>query len=112
MRKPNKTIREITRDEFRELPLPKNIPIVYLVKQFRGRAYPERNYVTIPEFATLKRKGDGYLLYYIAHELSHLISKSQYHDYAFYKSFIKICPRQFQYFELHYKPSAVNYGIQ
>ena len=110
MRKPNKLIREIPPTEFKDLSLPRAIPTVYLVNQCRGRAAIRKGFVTIPKGA--ETKGKDYLLYYIAHELSHSLALTIYHDYAFYKMFIKICPEKLQHHELEYKPSAIKFGIK
>ena len=109
MRKPNKVVRVIQPTEFKALPLPRAIPKVYLVDQCRGRAYIGR-FVTIPLWA--EKKGDDYLLWYIAHEMSHMVSRSRLHNFAFYKMFIQICPENLQHHELHYKPSAIGFGIK
>ena len=110
MRKPNKLIREIPPTEFRDLSLPRAIPRVYLVNQRRGRAYTEKGFVTIPKWAEIK--GKDYLLYYIAHEFSHILGQSAHHDFAFYKMFMQICPNNLQHHELHYKLSAAKFGIK
>ena len=109
-KKPNKLIREIPPLEFRDLSLPHVIPRVYLVDQSKGRAYIEKGFVTIPKWA--ETRGNEYLLYYIAHELSHILAPSTYHDFAFYKMFIQICPEKLQHHELKYKPSAAKFGIK
>ena len=110
MRKPNKVIRIIQPLEFiKELHLPRAIPKVYLVDQRAGRAYLRQGFVTVPLWA--EKRGKDYLLYYIAHELAHPLSASHLHDFAFYKTFIKICPTNLQYFELEYKPTAAKFGI-
>ena len=54
--------------------------------------------------------------YYVAHELSHIISWQRYrngiHDKYFYKIFKKLCPEDLQLYELTYKRSAsTKYGI-
>ena len=111
MRKPYKLIREIQPTEFKSLSLPRRaIPKIYLVNQRRGRAYLGKDFVTIPQRA--ETAGKGYLLYYITHELSHILSKSAYHDFAFYKMFMQICPEKLQHHELKYKPTAVKFGIK
>jgi len=110
MRKPNNLIREIHPAEFKDLSLPCAIPRVYLVNQRRGRAYNEKGFVTIPKFA--EGRGADYLLYYIAHELSHILGTGHSHDFGFYKMFIQICPEKLQHYELKYKPSATRFGIK
>jgi len=110
MRKPNNVVRVIQPNEFKSLSLPCAIPKVYLVDQCRGRAYTEKGFITIPLWA--ERKGKDYLLYYIAHELSHILSYSHLHGFVFYKMFMQICPERLQHHELHYKPSAIGFGIR
>ncbi len=110
MRKPNKLIREISPNEFKDLSLPRAVPKVYLVDQRRGRAYLDKNFVVIPKGA--EARGPDYLVYYIAHELSHILGNSAQHDFAFYKMFMKICPEGLQQYELKYKPCAARFGIR
>jgi len=110
MNKPNKLIREISPIEFKELSLPRAIPRVYLVNQCRGRAYLKKGFVTIPKWAEVK--GKDYFLWYVSHELSHMLGNTKYHDFAFYKMFIQICPENLQHHELKYKPTAAKFGIK
>jgi len=56
----------------------------------------------------------GFFIYYVAHELSHLIAFKKhgvrcYHDARFYEIFETICPKEYQHFELAYK-AATNYN--
>jgi len=110
MRKPNKVNRVVQPKEFTELSLPRAIPVVYLVDQCKGRAYIGKGFVTVPQWA--EERGRDYFLWYIAHELSHILSCSHLHDFTFYKMFLQICPESLQHHELHYKPSAIGFGIK
>jgi len=58
----------------------------------------------------------GYFIYYVAHELSHIIAYKKHgvkcgHDARFYEIFEKICPKEHQYFEETYK-SSPHYGVR
>jgi len=110
MRKPNNLIREISIKEFKDLSLPRAIPRAYLVNQCRGRAYLKQGFVTIPKWA--EAKGKDYFLWYVAHELSHILARTKYHDFSFYKIFMMTCPEKLQHYELHYKPTAAKFGIK
>lgn len=61
-------------------------------------------------------KEEGYFIYYVAHELSHILSykkhgpiKGKGHNKNFYEIFKIICPKEYQCFEIPYKPSAKKY---
>lgn len=97
----------------------------YVVDGRRGMAHLKEGYFTVPLWALKKgldysiEKGiNDYFTYYTAHELSHILAYRKYndlkghHDFRFYEIFMKICPKEFQYHELHYKKSAVKYGIE
>ena len=86
------------------------LPRGYVVGSSRGRSYSKQGAISVPLWAY--RKGTDYFLYYAAHELSHLFSMSDGHDFKFYQHFMRICPIEFQHFELGYKPSAKKYGIR
>lgn len=85
----------------------------YIADVSRGRAHSADFVFTVPLWAykpdhpkNLKSNG-GYFIYYVAHELSHLISHKLYggkcnHDPGFYEVFKKICPEEYQHFELDY----------
>lgn len=109
--KPNKIIRKIKVKELSRLNLNDSLlPDMYIVNQSRGRCSFKKNYITVPIWAL--DRGNNYYTYYIAHELSHYISKAYKHDYSFYEVFIKICPRNCQKHELNYKPTSSKYGIK
>ena len=92
----------------------------YIADVARGRAHTKYNVFTVPLWAykpdypkNIKSNG-GYFVYYVAHELSHLISYKVYggrcnHDSRFYHIFTNICPEEYQHFELAYIKSAVNH---
>ena len=95
----------------------------YIADTRRGRANTDDMDFTIPYWAynpdykhNKKTNGCGYFIYYVAHELSHLIAFKKYggkvhHDYRFYEVFMSICPKEYQHFELGYKNGATKYGI-
>lgn len=81
----------------------------------RGYAHYDGRF-TVPLWALIRPKGTGYFVYYVAHELSHQLRYKKYdtegsHDFKFYEIFTKLCPTEFQHFELNYKKSASKYGV-
>lgn len=94
----------------------------YITDTRRGQAHSKINVFTVPYWAfkpsypkNLKTNG-GYFLYYVAHELAHLITYLKYggncnHDYRFYETFMEICPKEHQHFELNYKKTSIKFGI-
>ena len=89
----------------------------YIVDGNRGYAHLKQGYFTVPFWAYKKGIND-YFIYYTAHELSHIITWRKYcdekghHDFKFYDIFMKICPKEFQKYELNYKKSSIKYGIE
>ena len=70
---------------------------------------------TIPLWS--KEKSQDYFIYYISHELSHVIgfcdNINDHHGKNFYKIFSDVCPVKYQHFELGYKPrNAKKFGIK
>jgi len=94
----------------------------YIADVRAGQAHYKDCVFTVPYWAykpdypkNLKTHG-GYFIYYVAHELAHLLSFKKHgekcnHDHRFYEIFREICPSQYQYFELGYKKSSGKYGI-
>jgi predicted SprT family Zn-dependent metalloprotease len=94
----------------------------YIANLQRGEAHYQYNAFFVPYWAfnpnhpkNIGSKG-GYFIYYVAHELSHMIAFKKhgvrcYHDARFYEIFETICPKEYQHFELQYKSSAnyINY---
>ena len=78
----------------------------------RGVAF--KNKIVVPYWAykphhpkNIKTNG-GYFIYYVAHELAHIIAYKKFgvacgHDSNFYAVFLEICPKEYQHFELEYK---------
>ncbi len=106
--------------EFNKLESEKDIDITeikgYIVDGNRGYAHLKEGYFTVPLWAFRKGIND-YFIYYVAHELSHVIAWRKYnengqHNFQFYDIFMKVCPKEFQYHELDYKKSAIKYGIE
>ena len=56
----------------------------------------------------------SYFVYYIAHEISHVLNdpKLQSHGHEFYKIFTRICPVELQSYELGYKSKTANQYIR
>lgn len=77
----------------------------------RGHAYPETREVTIPKWV-MDDPRPGYRSYYVAHELAHVHAGETRHNKKFYESFVQLCPKSYQKFELAYKPrNAKSAGI-
>lgn len=76
---------------------------IFAVNQNHGACYYRKKYITIPTWAWYR--GDDYVTYYVAHEVSHMLGPC-YHDGEFYQVFLKICPDYAQHYELDYKPRA------
>jgi len=86
----------------------------YVVASKRGHAYTRQSEFSVPEWAY--NKSSGYFVYYVAHELSHIIGyrkfRSHGHDREFYDVFKRICPKDLQYHEIGYlKKNAHDNGI-
>lgn len=89
----------------------------YIVDNGKGRARYSEQTFSVPLWALLHPKGEGFFIYYVAHELSHLLrdkdgERGIMHDYEFYKIFMQVCPKEFQHWELKYKKSSGKYGIK
>lgn len=78
----------------------------------RGRCCHSDRTISIPLHA-IRRKSTGFLVYYIAHELSHIYSGiDACHGKEFINWFMIICPVEFQHFEYYYKSlNAKRFGI-
>jgi hypothetical protein len=96
---------------------PKDVTI-YAVDQRRGRAYYKKRMVTIPLWIFERPRGEGYVIWYMAHELAHIAdydagNKNGNHGPGFMAQLKKLCPVQYQHFELNYKPrNAAAAGIR
>jgi len=98
---------------------------IYAVNQRRGYWTPSRRYITIPTWVFKESEGKdgrkkkpGYDIYYIAHELAHMVvteiekayrakgMRVYYspHGPEFMREFKKICPKEYWHYELNYKP--------
>jgi predicted metal-dependent hydrolase len=92
-----------------------NLIEMHVVNCVRGRAYWFKNIITVPQWAY--REGEEYFTYYVAHELSHIISWRKFHnrnhDKYFYEVFKKLCPEDIQFYELRFKKrSGVSFGVK
>ena len=80
---------------------------VWCVQQRRGRAYYRYNDVTIPKWSLTEKEGCGYITWYVAHELSHMLAHKRWgtrgHTVDFYRALVDICPRQHQSHEYGYQ---------
>lgn len=83
----------------------------YPVTQVRGRCYFKSKVITIPKHALDREL--GYLCYYVCHEMAHAIAGWEAnHGQEFMKVFMTICPKEYQKYELGYKPrNATAAGI-
>ena len=82
------------------------ITIVYCVDQVRGRAYCNNNTITIPLWCLDTDKGGGYLSWYVAHEMAHILAWKRYkargHGLEFYRCLVQLCPPANQKYEYDY----------
>lgn len=92
-------------------------PQGFCVEQRCGRASQTRNEFTIPWWVMVEKfkaaGKPGYLIWYIAHELAHIAApENANHGPLFMAELRKICPSEFQHYELGYKPrNAAKAGI-
>jgi predicted metal-dependent hydrolase len=79
---------------------------IYAVNQRRGKCSYHKKYITIPQWAI--DKGDSYLDWYVAHELSHVFqfvrNVRDNHGPHFMSILKEICPTHCQKYEYTYKP--------
>jgi hypothetical protein len=76
------------------------------VRTNRGRCYYDLKIITIPAHAYESKK-EGYFAYYVSHEMAHAFApRGAQHDSSFMAEFKKICPREYQHYEVDYKPKA------
>jgi len=76
----------------------------YVVDQTRGWCKYKNKYITIPVWVL--RKGRDFGIYYIAHEIAHIISgHGAKHGHKFMRAFRTICPEHLQHYETEYKPA-------
>lgn len=79
-----------------------------LTYQSRGWCSLRDKTITIPEWVLAARmeklKGKGYATWYVSHELAHSYApRQEQHGPLFMEQLIRICPKEFQYFEYGYK---------
>ena len=79
---------------------------IYAVVQKRGMCNYGKKYITIPQWAI--NKGEKYLDWYVAHELSHMFAVirgvNDHHGPNFMSIMRDICPLRSQHYEYGYKP--------
>ena len=98
--------------------VPENVSC-YVVNQRCGKAYFAKRTLTLPIWVFVNPRGEGFSLYYLAHELAHIANfDAGTYDYrkphgpAFMEEFKKLCPIEYQHFEIGYKPrNAMAAGI-
>lgn len=81
----------------------------------KGLAYYDSPRFTVP-FWAFKDKRKGYFTYYVAHELTHQLRRKIYgelgnHNAKFYEIFLKICPVEYQHYEVNYKKTSIKHGV-
>ena len=83
---------------------------IFVTRTRNGYCKYSKQFITIPEWAIghAKNSKPGYDWYYVAHELAHVFTSilAKPHGDEFMQNFIKICPPEFQHYELNYKPTA------
>ena len=89
----------------------------YVADIQRGEAHYQPCVFIVPYWAynpthpkNLSSQG-GYFIYYVAHELSHMIAFKKHgvrcgHDARFLEIFEAICPKEYQHFEVAYQTSG------
>jgi len=98
--------------------VPENV-VCYVVNQRCGKAYYAKRVITLPIWVFTNPRGEGFALYYLAHELAHIANfdagtwnSRKPHGPAFMEEFKKLCPVKYQHFETGYKPrNAAAAGI-
>lgn len=83
------------------------------VDQSCGRCFYAEKVITIPLWA-IQDKRIGYLVWYVSHEIAHIYAGYRaLHGPIFMEWLKKICPKEFQHYEIGYKPrNAVAAGIR
>lgn len=84
---------------------------VFVADQSCGRCYYRRQHIIIPAwiFRNIKMQ-NKWLVNYMAHELAHAMChakhgiEANYHGPKFYAEFKAVCPPEYWYLELSYKP--------
>jgi hypothetical protein len=77
----------------------------FVVDQRRGRCYYDKGTITIPLWV-IQSKKIGQKTWYISHEIAHIHAPRDGHGQMFMRALKRICPKEFQHYELEYKPRA------
>ncbi len=87
----------------------------FIVKQNCGYCIPSKRVITIPTFAIARERknANGYLNWYVSHEMAHAFApREENHGPAFMEELKRICPTEYQYHEMCYKPkNAMTAGV-
>ncbi len=112
----------------------------YVVDSARGMAWYRKGYFSVPLWSYEKqemssvdfqkkyhdwdknwfdshRGRKGYFIYYVAHELAHFLCyvtnllDCKGHKVGFYDAFLKLCPKEYQFYELNYIKKSDKYGV-
>ena len=112
----------------------------YVVDSSRGMAWYRKGYFSVPLWSYEKqemssvdfqkkyhdwdknwfdshRGRKGYFIYYVAHELAHFLCyvtnllDCKGHKVGFYDAFLKLCPKEYQFYELNYIKKSDKYGV-
>ena len=112
----------------------------YVVDSGRGMAWYRKGYFSVPLWSYEKqemssvdfqkkyhdwdknwfdshRGRKGYFIYYVAHELAHFLCyvtnllDCKGHKVGFYDAFLKLCPKEYQFYELNYIKKSDKYGV-
>jgi hypothetical protein len=77
---------------------------LFVVDQSCGRCHYQRKWITIPIFA-IESTRLGYWIWYVSHEFSHAFAGfAAKHGPVFMQTLQRICPVEYQHYELEYKP--------
>jgi len=83
----------------------------YPVNQKRGRCYYNDAVITIPMWV-IRSPLEGKKIWYISHEIAHVYTPRDNHGSKFMARLREICPKEFQHWEIGYKPrNAIAAGI-
>ena len=112
----------------------------YVVDSARGMAWYRKGFFSVPLWCYEKqemssvdfqkkyhdwdknwfdshRGRKGYFIYYVAHELAHFLCyvtnllDCKGHKVGFYDAFLKLCPKEYQFYELNYIKKSDKYGV-
>lgn len=83
------------------------------VDQNRGRCYYYERTITVPYWARAERTGEAHTVWYLCHEIAHILAPGHGHDLVFMEALKRVCPPESIHYELGYQPrTAAAAGIR